>query len=371
MKILIISNNYPSRATPSRGVFVYNLIQQFAKLGHEITIISPESVGFWKPDHVGQDYGEELGRVYRPKFLSASAKRIGKFNTYCISELGQVNAVKRMVRRHKIEFDLVYAHFLVNAFVAVQALASYRKPIYAAVGESNIDQRKGLFHPHYFKKNISQINGFIAVSPLLKDKLISFGVPEDQIIVSPNAVDFGLFYKRNKLEMRRKHQLPLNKKLIIFVGRFLHHKGPMRILEAVDQLEDIGLIFVGNGDQILESDKIVFKDRVASEVVPELLSAADVFVLPTLQEGSCNAIVEAMACGLPIISSHIPEVKVQCDPSFSILVNPLDTDAIRSALKKMFDEDGKIDQMSKNALQYAKQFDIKERAKMILNFVAT
>ena len=44
MKILVVSNNYPSLKYPSRGVFVYNLIQQFCKLGHQVTVISPENI---------------------------------------------------------------------------------------------------------------------------------------------------------------------------------------------------------------------------------------------------------------------------------------------------------------------------------------
>jgi len=369
MKILVISNNYPSNYAPNQGVFVYNLIQQFAKQGNEVTIISPQGFSSKKRARQKQHYGTELGKMYRPKFISASAKKIFNFNTYCIGEKGQINAIRKVVKTNNIEFDVVYAHFIINAFVAVGALSSYKKPIFAAIGESDIDASRAFFNSGYFNKNISAIDGFVAVSTKLKDKLLSFGVAKDKIVVKPNAVDFKKFYNKDKVEMRKKHNLPLDKKLIVFTGRFMHHKGPLRILEATRNMKGIGFIFIGSGNQNLEDDRIVFKGKVPSEIVPELLSCADLFVLPTLKEGSCNAIVEAMACGLPIVSSDIPEVQDQCDSSFSILVDPLDIKALETAIDSILCNEQRSTKMSKNALKYSKNFEIGERAFSILNFI--
>ncbi|WP_350291628.1 glycosyltransferase family 4 protein [uncultured Croceitalea sp.] len=372
MKILVVSGNYPSLKNPSRGVFVYNLIQQFARLGHTVYIISPEGIlpkNFFK-NKKETDYGKELGTVYRPKFLSASQKFIFGFNTFRIGEWGQIKAVKRTVKRHKIEFDVVYAHFLKNAFVAVEALSEYNKPIYGAIGEYNmLKVRKAFYSSAYFSSVLEKINGFIAVSPQVKERLIEYGVKENKIIIKPNAVNSDIFYPRNKLEMRSKYDFPKDKILAIFVGRFVENKGPKVLLEATKNQKGLGLIFVGRGPQILEANNIIFKDSVPSEKVPELLSAADLFVLPTWNEGSCNAIVEAMACGLPIISSDIPEIRFQCDPSFSILVDPLDVKGIESAIDSIISNEHKRAEMSKHAMEYAKKFEIGDRALSILNFI--
>lgn len=369
MKILVISNNYPSEAIPSRGVFVYNLIQQFAKLGHDVTVIAPVGVVSKMRLKQKRSYGEELCKVYRPQFISASNKKIFGFNTYRIAEWSQVMGVRRTIHRYAVEFDVVYAHFLTNAFIASEATRSYGKPVFAAIGESDLEVPRAQFRKGYFKNMIESINGYVAVSPLLKDKLVSFGVLKDKVIVKPNAVDFDVFYQRDKIRMRKKHNLPLDKKLVIFVGRFIDHKGPLRALEAARKVEDVRLIFVGAGDQVLNDSKIVFSDKIPFEVVPELLSAADVFVLPTQKEGSCNAIIEAMACGLPIISSKIAEVELQCDPSYAILVDPLDISAIRNAIEKVVMDAEKAKKMSENALAKSKRFNIKERANDILNFI--
>lgn len=370
MKILVVSNNYPTSRDPSHGTFVYQLIQQFAKLGHEVTVIRPT---YFIPKKIGLkkgNYGKELATVYRPKYLSTSAKSFFGFNTYRLGERFQINAVKKTVRKNSIEFDFVYAHFFTNTFIAIGALQSYNKPIYAAIGEYlHIDIRRAFYKPEFYDRTISKISGFVAVSPQIQDKLVSLGIPETKITIQPNAVDFEVFYKRDKIEMRKKYGLPLDKKLIIFVGRFVADKGPKKLLEAAEKINNVGLVFVGSGDQNLQSDTIAFKGKVAAEMVPELLSASDVFALPTLHEGSCNAIVEAMACGLPVVSSDIPEIRVQCDPSFSILVDPLDVNAISTAIDEIVGNQEKLDTMSKQALEHSRRFDIRERAKRILQFL--
>ena len=145
----------------------------------------------------------------------------------------------------------------------------------------------------------------------------------------------------------------------------------MRVLQAIENIDDVYGIFVGKGNQEVSSDKVVFKGKVTTSLIPELLSAADVFVLPTLHEGSCNAIVEAMACGLPIVSSDIPEIRFQCDPKSSILVDPLDVDKIEWAIRRITSEDILCNTMAKEALEYSKNFEITNRARGIINFIET
>lgn len=369
MKVLVVSNNYPSETAPNAGIFVYNLIQQFAKLGHEITIISAEKIRL-KKSKINYSYGTELGHVYRPKVISASAKNIWGFNTYRIGEQAQIYAVKNVVKKNHLKFDVVYAHFLSNAFIAIQALSSFNVPIYVAVGEyNNLKVRRGYYKPEFYKRTLNKINGFIAVSPQIKERLQEHGVDKNKIIIKPNAVNFDLFFQRDKVKMRNKYNLPLDKKLIIFVGRFIENKGPLKLLEATESIDGLGLIFVGSGGQKLESDKILFKDKVSLDKVPELLSAADLFVLPTLHEGSNNAIIEAMACGLPIVSSDIPEIQYQCNSTFSILVDPQNVSALSEAIIEILSNKKKLMDMSKNAIQAAKKFNIVDRAKGIIEFI--
>lgn len=368
MNILVVSNNYPSLKNPSRGVFVYNLIQQFCKLGHQVTVISPENI-LDVSSKKGKSYGMENCTVYRPRFLSFSSVQLGPLNTYSLTELSQIKAVHRTVKKYNVEFDFVYAHFMMNGIIAVNALKNYDKPIFVAIGESDLTSFTKRYPKDYFDQSVKQISGFVAVSNKLKNQLVDYGVAPDQIFMKPNAVDLTKFYKRNKKEMRLKYELPMNFKLVAFVGRFMEHKGPLRVLEAVKGLINVGVIFVGSGPQNPEGPSVVFKNSVPSYKIPEILSAADIFVLPTQKEGSCNAIAEAIACGLPVVSSNIPEVIDQCNSSYSILVDPLDVNALGKAIDSILNDENIAQAMSNNALKSSKNFEIGERAASILSFI--
>ena len=307
--------------------------------------------------------------VYRPRFFSASNLQIGSFNTYRVTELGQIKAIQRTVKKYNLEFDFVYAHFMMNGIIAVNALKNYNKPVFVAIGESDLTSFTKMYPKDYFKQSIKQIRGFVAVSNKLKNQLIDYGISDNKIFMKPNAVDLTKFYKRNKVEMRKKYKLPMDLKLVAFVGRFLPHKGPLRVLDAVRNLDNVGALFMGNGPQEPMGTSVIFKESVPSHTIPELLSAADIFVLPTQREGSCNAIAEAIACGLPVVSSNIPEVMDQCNPSFSILVDPLDVKALESAIDSILSDEERSVEMSKNALEFSKNFEIGERASSILNFI--
>jgi glycosyltransferase involved in cell wall biosynthesis len=92
-------------------------------------------------------------------------------------------------------------------------------------------------------------------------------------------------------------------------------------------------------------------------------------VLPTLAEGCCNAIVEAICCGLPVISSDRKFNYDVLDESNSIMVDPLDVGAISQAIKELKDNPDLRDKLSKGALDKAKDLTISQRAKKIISFI--
>jgi glycosyltransferase involved in cell wall biosynthesis len=123
------------------------------------------------------------------------------------------------------------------------------------------------------------------------------------MIVAPNSVDMSLFYKRDKDTCRKELGIPLDKFVVGFVGGFIERKGDKRLLAAVNEIDDVYVAFAGCGDHAPDGDKVVFCKALEHEQIPIFLNAIDVFCLPTQNEGSCNAIVEAAACG----SQSIPD----------------------------------------------------------------
>jgi len=332
MNILVISSNYPSLQTPNYGAFVYNLMQEMAK-EHQITVISPFKLHqLWKPKQ--DTYGNESCQVNRPVFLSLSNKKLGVIDTGRISHYSYKRAIQKELKTLKQNPDVIYTHFIANAIPILDYASENNIPIVVASGEStytSLEQRSDQMK----QKLIENIAHIICVSRENKEQLIKIGFKKDRISVIPNAVDYSLFKPLDKKQCKINLGLATDKFTVGFIGHFIHRKGPNRIIEAIEKLndKDIQLVCVGSRGELKENDFTTILPPVPNMKLPEIYNAFDVFVLPTLHEGSCNVIEEAKACCLPIISSRGTSVEEQIEEDVTgILVDPMDIDEIGSAI---------------------------------------
>ena len=149
----------------------------------------------------------------------------------------------------------------------------------------------------------------------------------------------------------------------------------MRVAEAIRLLnnDDIKSIFIGtpadNEYEQPECDGILFKGGLPHEQINSYLNCSDVFVLPSLAEGCPNSVIEAMACGLPIISSDLPFNYDILNDENAILVDPMDVNAIALAIKQLKEDKTQRERLAKNSSDKAKELTIKERVVKILLFI--
>lgn len=369
MKLLVISTNYPSRKEPSRGTFVYKFVQFLCKLEIDVIVISP--LKYQKMFAKNKYYGEELAKVYRPFFISYSNIKLFSFNSYYLTRASISLSLKKTLNKYLIEPDVVYCHFLSNGLFYYQAFKEKRRPLFIGVGENmNIDIIKSYYDLDYYNEFLRNVDGFIAVSSIVSDKLIEIGVEKKKILIAPNGTDLQMFKPRNKFELRRKYGFPNDKKIILFVGRFIQSKGIAKLIEALSFLDDgYRAILIGKGEYRPKHSKILFCNSLSHEIVSEFMSLSDIFVLPTLHEGSSNVIAEAMASGLPIVSSDIAEIREQCDESNSILVDPLNSFEIADAVKRILTNQDLENLMSIRSLEKARKLDLSNRVKEIVDFI--
>lgn len=374
--ILFLASGYPSKTHPYHGSFVKELVHAFARLGKRCTVIRPVKVfdGLHNappPYRVIELESEPAPvTVISPRFLSCSNKKIFNFNTFTLTQMGFEMAVFSALSRMEEKPDAIYGHFLYpSGGTAVQLGRKFNIPSFVAVGESSF----WTVEPLGFERAISEfssVSGVVAVSTVLKKRLVlEIGIPEKKIGVFPNGTNFEKFFPSNKTQNRTRLRLPHNKFIVAFLGSFSERKGVMRVVEALKDNAEIGLILIGAGRQVPIGANILFKGPVPHERVPEYLSLADVFVMPTDAEGSCNAIVEAMACGLPIITSKGEFNDDLVDDTNAIRIDPYDIDAIRKAVILLKEDRGLREMLSAGAMRKAKELDINLRAKRIFEWM--
>jgi glycosyltransferase involved in cell wall biosynthesis len=175
----------------------------------------------------------------------------------------------------------------------------------------------------------------------------------------------------DKKQCRSQLGLPQDGFIIAFVGWFIERKGPLRVAKAIKQIpgKPVYSLFIGKGEQVPDCENILFKGTMPHDKVPIYLNAADVFVLPTLHEGCCNAVVEAMACGLPIISSDLPFNRDVLDSSNSILIDPNCIDEISQAICLLRDDLKLRSVLAEGALKRSELLTIDRRARAIVEFI--
>ncbi len=379
MKILFAASTYPHSGYPF-SAFIKVICEEMTRQGHEVTVIAPQSIssilfkGTKKIPYdvvykVATKRGEVSIRVFRPITFTFSVSMLNRLTWW-----SKQRAFCRTVKKHRIDFDVVYAHFWNNGYNALPVVKKTRKPLFVATGEDHIIAQNVL-SVSSIKQIYELVRGVVCVSNKNKNESLNAGLTtENKCVVLPNAINPDFFYKKDKQECRRKLGFPQTDFIVVFCGRFNRRKGVDRVSSAIKLLNNprIKSIFIGSysGKTAVDPDceGILFKGKLEQQEVVDYLNCADVFVLPSLAEGCSNAIIEAMACGLTIISSALPFNEDICNEENSILVDPMDIQAIANAIKKMMNVEFRK-RLSEGAIKTAAGLNISERTSKILSFI--
>lgn len=375
--IVVCSSGYPTQTDPV-APFVEQIVNAFSQRGISVTVVAPQSiVKHWlrgaelHPKVRTYTYhGGHPITVYQPYVLSFG----GKFER--LNSILRDRSVYHTLKKYKIKPDVCYGHFWHHAYSILRFAQKNTIPLIAVTGEAKISCHK-LKTAAELRAFTNYLSGVICVSSKNRDESIRDGLLPDvnKSIVIPNAIDNTLFHIMDKQILRKNHGIREDDFVVAFTGWYDHNKGVKRVSDAIQMIGDISIksLFIGDvrdGDGITpDCEGILHKGRLPHDQITEYLNMADVFVLPTLSEGCNNAIIEAMACGLPIISSNLPFNWDVLNDNNSIMVDPMNVKEIAAAIKTLKENKQRRELMSKAALETAAELTIDKRVDKILNFI--
>lgn len=367
---------YPNKIRPANQVFVQQFVWALADKGLNCSVICPVAVNLSPalallPERTTETTGSGATiDLYFPKFISFGQRTFAGLKTARATTELFYRAVLQVWDKLADRPEVVYGHFLTPAGICASRLSrKYQVPAFAAYGEDSPWSVYN-FGKEKIKKEIADLDGIVAVSNANKDDLEALEIfPASNIQVFPNGVRANFFYPRDKVQSRERFGFDQNTFLVAFLGAFSERKGVLRLAEAADGLQGVQVAFAGKGHQQPKIANCVYDRIVKHEDLPYFLSAADVFVLPTLSEGCSNAIVEAIACGLPIISADLPFNAEILNQENAILIDPKDIGAIRRAIIYLRDNPAACSAMRSASLEKAKDLTIEKRAANILGWM--
>lgn len=349
LNILALSYLFPNASQPGYGIFVLNRLRAVSRHCN-VKVIAPVQ---WYPfirrlrrslwngpvPALEQYDGME---VFHPRF--AVVPRYCKWID-ALSFLWSARRVARRLRAHAgFDYDLVDVHWTYPDIVAGWFLAHRRKKKYMVT----VRGHEALYDTEYSIRRwlvaffLRRADFVVALSAELQDKVLLLGVAPERTAVVLNGVDLDRFGYRERDSARAELGLDPGKRILLSVGRLTAGKGHddlVRMMPLLTGRHDVELHIIGGinpednfGGTLrqliadLELDNVHLIDGVDHEELGLWYAAADLFCLATRGEGCPNVVLEALACGVPVISTRVGAIDALVQPGVNgMLLEPGET----------------------------------------------
>ena len=324
MKVLLFSSLYPSTVRPIHGIFVETRLRELLKTGQvQAKVVAPVP---WFPSKSPR-FGEYAQFAATPRFEHRNGldvhhprylllPKVGMNLAPYTMALGALPTVRRL-QREGFDFDLIDAHYYYPDGVAAGLLAKWLgKPFFVTARGTDLNLIPEYPFPRkLILKTASAASGSIGVCKALIDSLEQLGADPVKLHTLRNGVDLERFTPEPRELARQRLGLQTQGPYLLSVGHLIERKGHHIAIEALVALPGVTLLIAGSGpeERALKSlaSRLGVSDRVHwAGVVPQTelkwwYSAADVLTLCSSREGWANVLLEAMACGTPVIATDI------------------------------------------------------------------
>lgn len=243
----------------------------------------------------------------------------------------------------------------------------------------------------FYLRILGKTKLLVVLTNFIKRRLTENGILESKILIAPDGVDLEKFdIKISKEKARKKLNLPLDKKIVLYTGHLYEWKGGTTLLEAARKSEirnpksETLFIFVGgvgkdikNFEQKVQglSNVMIIGQKPHAEI-PYWLKAADVLVLPNSAKEDISKfytspmkLFEYMASGVPIIASDLPSIREVLNNETAYMFKAGNSLALANVIEEALSNNVESNRRAENAREKSKKFSWSNRARSILEFI--
>jgi glycosyltransferase involved in cell wall biosynthesis len=365
LKLLILSTSYPTPPDFGSGVFIHNQANGLVGLGHEVTVLCPDSAQSTK------EITMEKVRVVRFRYAPKASQQLAYGGgipanlsskpRLWLTVPGFLASCAAGARRLSRKADLMHAHWTAAALAA--RFGASNKPLVVSFHGSDLMSASPMMRKAA-KLAANAADAVVVHSKAMRQKAISLGLSCEKVHLLPHGVDTD----------RIKPASTVIPKRIACVGRLSHEKGPDVLLRAFALIDDrdFELHFIGTGPlegelrdlakQLGIAGRVTFHGEAPHEKAMRLLTESAAAVIPSRREGFSVACLEAMAAGRPVIATRCggPEDLIE-DQKTGLLVPVDDPESMADAIRRIIYDDALSQKFSATARDRAvKKYDQKD-----------
>ena len=346
-RIALVTPMLPVPHDQTRGRYIHETARSLSKLATvkvffqqsrypKLPLVAPRS---FLDGHVGSDY--------RIDGLDVEAFTYPVFPLISRSINGHVSSMLLTPRVAEFKPDVVLAYWVYpDGFAALRTARKLGVPCVVGALGSDIHVRSGV-NDRMTRQTIAGVDALLTVSEAMRLTAISeFGAEPDRVHTVINGFNTSVFYPRDQASIRTKLGIPLDEKMIIYVGRFVEAKGLRELIQAFQQLalqdDKLSLALIGDGVMKAELVNLIDASGLQGRVripggqppdqVAEWICASNVLTLPSWSEGYPNVVVEGLACGRPVVATDVGGTREILNEGNGILIEPRKSDVLQRAL---------------------------------------
>jgi glycosyltransferase involved in cell wall biosynthesis len=340
LRIGIVADYYPSKKAPNHNPFIRDVVEQLRSAGVTVTLIK---------------------------------------------HLINLPAMSLEILMRSRQLDLLDAQFIAPAGI-VTAFSPRFAPFVVTVHRWDIIE-----FPHRWPfgkattATLSAASGIITVSHAIRSEVAKFAPADTPIAIIPNAVDTSRFTPQVPFDsLKRELGIPDMDRVILTVGHLIPRKGHHWLLRGMVKVlgsyPDCTLVIVGDGElregmkalggELRLGNKLRLTGAVEAAVLPSFYSMCDVFVMPSLSEGHCVSILEAMSSGKPVIASDLPaNAESIISDKNGYLIPPRDHEALAASILHILMNDTVRKELGQYSRKRAlSKFSWTQRTKHLVDF---
>ena len=335
------------------GVHIHTLSKRLVEMGHEVYVVTYPHKEIKDIDGI---------HVIPTKGLSIKGVRGLMFKK---------NAKKALENLLETEdIDIIHGHYLYPAgAAAVEVGKKHNIKTYVTAHGSDMFElyKNQSFMRSTIRKVLADADGVFAVSNALRHEIIATGVVgiANKTKLSWNSVDINRFSTKSNDSFKKEYKLE-DKPIVLFVGNLIKRKNVDSLLEAKKVANsDYYLVVVGDGPLFKKLTKKVEEEHIRDVIftgsrddVEDIIPRCDVLILPSFSESFGLVLIEALACGKPVIGSDVGGISEIITDDVGMLIDPTKVSSIAMAVDRMINDENLRLILSMNARNRALDFSV-------------